>query len=87
MLYHHHTTTLFSWDSCGKFGHSSCLPLVVSAVSKVNMYYILGDKEKDRKYSYSTFSLDDASIDIIDIQTDSTVKAGLQSSERIERQI
>ena len=35
----------------------------------------------------STFSLDDASIDIIDIQTDSTVKAGLQSSERIERQI
>ena len=51
MLYHHHTTTLFSWDSCGKFGHSSCLPLVVSAASKVNMYYILGDKEKDLKYS------------------------------------
>ena len=35
----------------------------------------------------ATFSVDDASIDIIDMQTDSTVKAGLQSSERIERQI
>ena len=49
MLYHHHTTTLFSWDSCGKFGHSSCLPLVVSAVSKVNMYYLSGDEAKDQK--------------------------------------
>ena len=85
MLYHHHTTTLFSWDSCGKFGHSSCLPLVVSAVSKTNIYYILGDEAKFQKKT--TFSLDDASIDIIDMQTDSTVKAGLQSSERIERQI
>ncbi len=35
----------------------------------------------------ATFSLDDASIDIIDMQTESTVEAGLQSSERIERQI
>ena len=39
------------------------------------------------KKKKTTFSLDDASIDIIDMQTDSTVKAGLQSSERIERQI
>ena len=49
--------------------------------------YIIFWEMKQNFKKKTTFSLDDASIDIIDMQTDSTVKAGLQSSERIERQI
>ena len=49
--------------------------------------YIIFWEMKQNFKKNPTFSLDDASIDIIDMQTDSTVKAGLQSSERIERQI
>ena len=49
--------------------------------------YIIFWEMKQNFKKKPTFSLDDASIDIIDMQTDSTVKAGLQSSERIERQI
>ena len=51
------------------------------------IYIIFWEMKQNFKKKKTTFSLDDASIDIIDMQTDSTVKAGLQSSERIERQI